>query len=83
MTKTFKFVRVFETGEEVELPLEDVLEAIDSASTEGGMTLTNGTNGAKTTMEATEVLSIINQLSRMPKYTGMRLDAIEVGAGTN
>lgn len=83
MNKTFKFVRVFESGEEVELPLEDVLEAIDAAKLAGGLTLTNTVTGAKTTMEAEEVFSIINQLGTMPKYRGVRLDAIEMSAGTH
>ena len=83
----FKFVRVFESGEEQELPAEDVAEAMRLAKEEKGVFARGYLDGnnqlqpidreQKVRVEAEGIMAIILQLSAMPKYKGARLDAIE------
>lgn len=88
MNRTFMFVRVFESGEEEQLPTQDVAEATRLAKEQKGLECRGYLDGdpgleplsehQRVTIEADGVMAIIYQLSNMPKYRGMRLDAVEV-----
>ncbi len=89
---TFQFVTVSQDGlnEEIPIPAEDVAEAMRLAKEQRGIEVRKYLEGSKgpgeplprhvkTTLEAEGVMAIIHQLSRMEKYRGQRIDAVEVG----
>jgi hypothetical protein len=78
---SYRFVRVFESGEEEALPAGDVMEAIRLAEEQGGLQVQRhgaAANDDRTLIEATGVMAVILQLSDMAKYRGCRIDAIEI-----
>jgi hypothetical protein len=86
--KGFKFVRVYESGAEEELPEEVVREAFNAIEGGGLLTTTmdilpDGRARAAAPSEVyaapSQIMAMIHYLSNLPQYRGARLDAIEVG----
>lgn len=86
--KGIKFVRVYESGAEEDIPEELVREAFDKVEGGGLMTTVNDVllDGRSRLAAPPEVyaapsviMGMIQYLSTLPQYHGARLDAIEVG----
>lgn len=86
--KGFKFVRVYESGAEEDIPQPLVAQAFQAA--EGGGVFVSGRMGPQGQRRdpakppslyasPSVVMAVIQYLSNLPQYRGARIDAIEVG----
>lgn len=78
--KGFKFVRVFESGEEEPIPDADVADAERKSQSPVFLRSLTGRTGAKIEGSTSIAMVIVWILADMSKYRGARIDAIEVGS---